>query len=84
MQNDSSEGGSQWKPWTFITKCAGLAVPWGVVENALTRYRHPDAGYCIGILTGLCCMYAIPPRDTAIWRFLVIGAVGILLRLTLH
>jgi hypothetical protein len=80
----SSTGVRHWRPWTFLIKGAALGIPWGIIEDALTRYEHPDLGYAIGIVVGLSCMYAVPPRDTALWRFLLIGAVGILLRLIMR
>jgi hypothetical protein len=79
MQINSTDWRS-WSPLRILIKCLALAVPWGIIEVALARYQHPDAGYAIGILVGLLCMYAVPPRDTALWRFLLIGIVMIIVQ----
>jgi hypothetical protein len=84
MQDRGSTSVSRWSPWMFLIKGLALAVPWGVIEDLFTRHKHADAGYAVGILVGLSCMYAVPPRDVAFWRFLLIGVVGILLRLMIR
>ena len=77
MQRNNTD----WSPgalFKIFLKCLALVLPWGVIEVALlARYQHPDAGYAIGILIGLLCMYAVPPRGIALWRFLLIGIVMI-------
>jgi hypothetical protein len=77
MQRESTDWCS-WGPLRILIKCLALAVPWGMIEVVLARYQHPEAGYSIGILVGLSCKYAIPPRDTALWRFLLIGIVMVI------
>ena len=77
MQPRSSIDGSPWGFGTIFLKGLALALPWGVIEDALTRYQHADAGYAVGLLAGLFCMYAIPPKSLALWRFLLLGVVMI-------
>jgi len=37
-------------------------------------------GFAVGLLIGLLCLYLVPPRETPLWRLLLIGAVICLLR----
>ena len=83
MENRHSTAVGKLTPWRFLLKALALAFPWGIIEDALARHQHPSAGYAVGILVGLSCMYAVPPRDMALWRYLLIGAVAISLRLML-
>ena len=66
---------ADWSPLTVMIKGFALVVPWGMIEVALSRYQHPDTGYTVGIFVGLLCMYAVPPRNISLWRFLLIGIV---------
>ena len=44
---------TDWSPLAVIIKGFVLVVPWGVIEVVLSRYKHPDIGYTVGIFVGL-------------------------------
>ena len=63
-----------WNPLALVLKSLALVVPWGVIEQALSR-QHPELGYIIGLWVGIVCMYVVPPRNLSLWRYLLIGSV---------
>ena len=58
---------------TVFYKGLGLAIPWGIVENFLTVWHHPELGYVAGLWAGLVCIYALPPRNVEAWKYALIG-----------
>ena len=64
----------------FLVKGLALAAPWGAIELMLTRFGHANLGFVAGLLLGLVCLYVTLPRDMALWRLLLIGAILCLLR----
>ncbi len=67
--------GSRSRWLTALFKGLALVVPWGVIEVALRDLHHPEFGYYLGLWLGVIAMYAVPPRDISLWRFLLFGAV---------
>ena len=74
------ENSIHWRPVDFLVKGLALAAPWGVIELLLTQYGYQNMGFAVGLLIGLLCLYLVPPRETPLWRLLLIGAVICLLR----
>jgi hypothetical protein len=58
---------------TIILKSLSLAIPWGIIENFLSVQNHAEIGYIAGLWVGLCCMYAVPPRNVGVWKFVILA-----------
>jgi len=69
MQKESNE----WNLTTLLFKGLALIVPWGIVENCLVVSHHPEIGYVAGLWVGILCIYAVSPRDIALWKYAVLG-----------